>query len=480
MAATRGRLESRIHVPEGGWEGTINDSGAGAAVTFTIPEANYYITEFLSELEDQLNTAAPTDTITVTISMGESGTHKVTITSSGNGTLTWTDTDLRDLLGYTGTLTLVAATGNTATNKCRAVWLPDCIYRAPNAINPWVGAIETDSRSVETPGGKVYSLGGQYKFCTWLEWTAVSRARSSQANESTTNESFERFLRDGVWGHASWGRPGGPVRFFPDAADTEWIEYAVNVSQTREFRPAPLVPELVGGPWLCRLERLVYQDAGDINEARAALAAANLTTNSDTTAGTSFATASISPTANRLVLAGVVSHNTTTLASPTLTGNGLTWVSVAAVNLGSARRLSVFRAMGSSPSAGAVTIDFGAVSQTACCWSIVQLTNPNTSGTNGSGAIVQSDTNSAVTVTTINTTLASLENAANAMVVFVGLSVETGVTPDAQFTELGDDGEVGNAIGIESEWALNQTTCDPTFSSATAGIIGIEVKAAVA
>src|SRR5438045_278206 len=126
-----------------------------------------------------------------------------------------------------------------------------------------------------------------------------------------------------------------------------------------------------------------------------AVATTNITSG-NTTNATSAATTSITPVANRLYLMNVISRTaiTTDPNQPTATGAGLTWVvekSVVYDNTGASRkRLTVFRALGPSPSAGALTIDFGAQTQTNIAWIIDEFTGADTSGTNGSGAVVQS------------------------------------------------------------------------------------------
>jgi hypothetical protein len=129
---------------------------------------------------------------------------------------------------------------------------------------------------------------------------------------------------------------------------------------------------------------------------------------------TSVTTGSISPGANRLVLAWV-SNRVSTVPTPTLSGNGLTWVQVNTVTTAAnGTRLTLFRAMGPAPTAGSVTIDFGGIAVNRACWSIVQYDGVDTSGTNGSGAVVQSATNfTAATATSLTVTLGAFASASN-------------------------------------------------------------------
>lgn len=201
-----------------------------------------------------------------------------------------------------------------------------------------------------------------------------------------------------------------------------------------------------------------------------------LTSNTSTTDGTSVATASVTPTANAVVYAAV--QYTATATTPTCTGNGLTWVEVHTQACGATDALTVFRAQGAAPSAGAITFDFGVTSQTSFIWAIVQCAGVNTSGTNGSGATAQAVKSSAVGSTTLQMTLSALENAKNVMLVFYGLQGSATCTPDADFAELMDTQATSPTSSLSCQWAVNQIVCDPTFStSQTSAGIAVEVKA---
>lgn len=201
---------------------------------------------------------------------------------------------------------------------------------------------------------------------------------------------------------------------------------------------------------------------------------------SSTTDGTSFNTGTFTPTANKLQILDVASTHGTTAETPSsITGCGLTWVLVDAKNVGTAttRRVSRWRALGASPSNGALTINFSG-SMTGCVWAWNEVTGMDTSGTNGSGAFVQTVTKaSGGSVVTLDGTLAALENAKNVHICAVALNTQATVTPDADFAELGDDNEATLAVTLETQWAVNQTVCDATFSSAQAATIASEIKA---
>jgi hypothetical protein len=123
-----------------------------------------------------------------------------------------------------------------------------------------------------------------------------------------------------------------------------------------------------------------------------------LTNGSSTTDATSFATASISPTGGRLVLAWVINTKATTPDTPTISGGGMTtWTQVATVLYGTIAsptyRITLFRALQAVPGSATATIDFGGVTQTACIWVIQEFANVQVTGANGADALVQSATN---------------------------------------------------------------------------------------
>lgn len=221
---------------------------------------------------------------------------------------------------------------------------------------------------------------------------------------------------------------------------------------SRILKPAPITPAQVGPVTL-------------------------LTSGVNSGAGTSFATASISPAGNHLILLWVESHPT---ASPTATGNGLTWVQVDQATDGNSRA-TVLRAMGASPSSGAVTIAFGATSQDTCKWLIVDYGNVDTSGTNGSGALVQSNHNTATPVTSLTVTLPAGIGAGNAVAAAIAHAVNETQTAGAGYTKLGEVSD-----NSEGDWAHcwrpdGTTTPSMSWTTSVDGWgVAVEIKFALA
>lgn len=213
-----------------------------------------------------------------------------------------------------------------------------------------------------------------------------------------------------------------------------------------------------------------------------AVAGSNLTSNTSDSSSSSYTTASVTPAANNLILLTVTSAGGGG-ETPTITGNSLTWVLVAKKQASGStdRQVLLFRAMGASPSSGTILIDFG-VSQVRAAWSVDQFSGTDTSGTNGSGAIIQSATNeSSGTTTTLVVTLGAFSSSENATFGCFRLS-QNGNTlvVGSGFTSLANLNQT-NASSL-SEWkATNDTSVDMTYTS-TASIaigIGVEIGAAL-
>jgi hypothetical protein len=210
-----------------------------------------------------------------------------------------------------------------------------------------------------------------------------------------------------------------------------------------------------------------------------------LTAGSDITNQKIYTTASIAPAANALVTIAVIGHTSTAAsASPTVTGGGMSgWVEVATTTFNSIatplKRMSIFRAMSAAPGSGPITISFPTTESNAA-WVVSQWTGVDQSGTNGSGAIVQTVSNSADAVSSIGATLAALGSPNNVAYGVVGTNGSAiGINPGAGFTEISEQKPAeGTATIIEAQFATNQTGPSASWSGAfAAAILAVEIKA---
>lgn len=213
-----------------------------------------------------------------------------------------------------------------------------------------------------------------------------------------------------------------------------------------------------------------------------------LTSNADSANSSSYATAPISPGANRLVLAAISNEDSSSVATPTLSGCGLTWVPVASLAPNGIQRITVLRAMGASPSSEAVTIDFGGNVGLGCSWSIVEFDGVDTGGTNGSAAVVQSNTNSEEPDAdqAFQVSLSAFGDAANRP--YFAFTANRNATntwvPEAGYTELHIVAMGSPNLTMVTAWRDDATDTSPSATLAISDLVAIgvalEIKAAAA
>lgn len=99
-----------------------NDSWSISGTAKTVTNGTYAsMLTLLGKMKDQFNDVVASGNITV----GYTGTGvgKVTLSASVTFSITWTDTNLRDMLGFTGNLS--SASSYTATYPMRYTWISD-------------------------------------------------------------------------------------------------------------------------------------------------------------------------------------------------------------------------------------------------------------------------------------------------------------------------------------------------------------------
>lgn len=162
-------------------------------------------------------------------------------------------------------------------------------------------------------------------------------------------------------------------------------------------------------------------------------------------------------------------------SNPTMSGAGLTWDQIITQAFGNQRRLSLFRAYGTG-SAAALTIDCAGVNHDIYHLIIDDAAGMDTSGTHGSGSVVQSvSTTGGSEPATV--TLAAFGDAINNATYFIAFW-ETNQTNSAYSdTQLAD--QTAGGVRTSSEWKAGQNTT-PSITNNGAGAawigIGIEVK----
>lgn len=212
-------------VPVGGWAVAINDGVAYnatlAAGTYSGPTA--VVTAWIAAIQAAAIAAGSVKTFVGSIASGEQGTGKTTITiNSGTFALTWTATNLRNLLGWSAGL--AAAGTYTSPSGCLGMWLPDCTIAQPFPLGD-AGNVEASISQTSSPLGAtktIYTSSRTHH--PGIAWTHVTLARARQGSEASGVRSWERFVRDCMIGSSglSYFLPGGDVKIFwnADSAST--------------------------------------------------------------------------------------------------------------------------------------------------------------------------------------------------------------------------------------------------------------------
>lgn len=180
-----------------------------------------------------------------------------------------------------------------------------------------------------------------------------------------------------------------------------------------------------------------------------------------------YTTASWTPTADVLIIGTFTgARSATEPPTPSISGNGLTWVEITGLHLfwdqaGTRYSTYGFRAMGSSPTTGVTTIVWGADEQQQLCnWTILECTGVDTGGTNGSaavGSIASVAPDSSATSHTVDISAETIE-VGNTLAAFGGHQVQETVTFDTTgFTKLADVSNSGPSNQQYSGWRSSGT-----------------------
>lgn len=244
------RLGTKITVPSGGWSISVTEVPA-ATSTVTIPAGDYYMlqgaTGILATLEAQLNanaTLAGNYIVTCPYTT-DTANGKVSISMFGGATsftLTWTSTDLRDALGWTGNLTPTGVTF-TSQGQAKYIFFPNCGRRATSpditVAGQTMGMPEFDYTASVSPSGSVATAVYGTRYRDQLEWPSLKGYKTWKLLETTTNESFQTWLVDLM------AMGGGTFRYFPDrSSDTVYAELVFD--EATELRANPFVQGWAG------------------------------------------------------------------------------------------------------------------------------------------------------------------------------------------------------------------------------------------
>lgn len=220
----------------------------------------------------------------------------------------------------------------------------------------------------------------------------------------------------------------------------------------------------------------------------ATITATNKTANGSATNATSYTTASVTPTAGRLLCIDV---DACALGvdppNPTITGNGLTWTLVTdhywRNPSGTSNRFHMWRYAaftGGSPSAGTILIDFGAQSMESCEWNVYEIDQAYLSGTVAEAFVQHAFSAANTSGTSGSASLAAFAATNDGVVTGIAHLANETTTVGTGHTKLGTDGNhsgpnVGHMVQFRAD---NDTSADASWAtSAFYGVMASEIRA---
>lgn len=205
------------------------------------------------------------------------------------------------------------------------------------------------------------------------------------------------------------------------------------------------------------------------------ISGATVTSVASGTDATSYSTASVTPTANRLLIAAVSSsRGGATPSVPSCTGFGATWVQIpsATVTLvvgGATFRLTLFSTLsGGSPSTTVFTADWGAETQAGASISVSEFSLAQNS-------FVQVVPNTITASASLSISLSAFGAGNGGFAAFTSTANNV-VTPDTGWTELHDLGHNTPAERIETQWRADSDTTASASQGAAADWLGIAIE----
>lgn len=203
-----------------------------------------------------------------------------------------------------------------------------------------------------------------------------------------------------------------------------------------------------------------------------AIAVTNKTSGGQFTAATSISTASISPSANTILVVGVAGRRTSGPTQPTVSGLSLTWNHVAGQTWATSRRLDVFWALvGSSPGSGSLTFQWA--SSHDAVWIVDQITEADSDGP------VQSAVNTA-TGTTVAAALGTLRDAQSvAWAAFCSTSSSWTWSPEGGASESAEAFGDNVFLRIAGHYKTNDATVTGTVSTSS-DVVTVAIELGIA
>lgn len=410
-----------------------------------------------------------------------------------------TGTAAQDLTGITGTL----GTGLTWAKVSIAGTPADTAFSASSAKRLLVYRAFCASGSgtlTFTIGASVANVG-----CEWSVW-AVTGLSSSAPEIKVTAPADSGSASTSLTLSVSVSDPHNPVLVFMahnnnEVTNTNWTaDPSVNGqvvigAGTSHGAPAMALRGMyrhdgfnATGPQMSNTSARWAGIAIELGPDPAFITVVKIAAGTQNTPTTANGTGSVSLHKNKLIVVAELNGLLFSVGAPSSItwggAGGLTFVqAVDQVFDFTSTEIGFWRAMRTStdPGTGVITINFSGGAPSSLDWIIFEIGNVDTSGTNGSGAIVQAHSaSSTVASTPTSPSMGAFASSHNGTIGVIGVGQTSTVAPGSGFVEVGEQSDTGpDTLEVESSDA-NQTTVTGTVSGGSpnyiSAVLGVEIK----
>jgi hypothetical protein len=222
MAATLQQFLGQFVVNDDRKNFIINVGGGGDQSLTLATRDDYYIAGYTSEATNQLceefETQIQTVDGTATCRYDEDN-GKITLTFSAATSVTWTDTELRTIMGFTSDKSTLST--YTSDQQCRFTWLPTrgLVQYPSNLAGQYFWRPVSNSIVARSRDGSSFAVANNiYYDALDLSYQLLTEAEVIEPSTGTVYSDFQTFWTDIV--HAA-----KPVRFYPDKSVNTSTDY---------------------------------------------------------------------------------------------------------------------------------------------------------------------------------------------------------------------------------------------------------------
>lgn len=209
VSVFNGYVHAARTIPSGVTASVTTNAGGPTVVTLT-PGSFRTVSLMLSSIMSDFDTQRPITGGSWQGGFELAGQNGLVTIQTSNASLfsiTWVDTNLRDILGFAADI--VAQTSATATKQARGFWRPDCPIYIEGGRYRSAPRVSDEHQTVSPNGFTISHVGNMKYRHKGVQWSKCPNHKIWIIDEGTTCESLEQFLLDTQWRQGiSWFSTG--------------------------------------------------------------------------------------------------------------------------------------------------------------------------------------------------------------------------------------------------------------------------------